>query len=75
MQQFDIETIKQRTKELPPEQKVELIKFLADSLTTDTRDSTPLQFAKYKKTGRRMSTADDFTVAEWHPTNLDLNGN
>ena len=41
-------TIKDQVRGLPTEQKVELIKFLADSLSENMGESKPLEFGKYK---------------------------
>ena len=68
-------TIKDQVRGLPTEQKVELIKFLADSLSENMGESKPLEFGKYKNSGRMMATEEDFKIAEWHPTDLELNGN
>jgi hypothetical protein len=70
-----IDIIKQQAKQLPREQKVELLKFLTDTLSTETRRSIPLQFGKYRSSGRPMSTSSDFEIAEWHPNESELNGN
>jgi hypothetical protein len=75
MELSEISAIKDQIKGLLPEQKVELIRFLADTLSVETRASTPFQFGKYAQTGRPMTTADDFRIAEWHPTDSELNGN
>jgi hypothetical protein len=37
-----------------------------------SQESKPLQFGKYK--GNRISTLEDFTIAEWRPTDRELNG-
>jgi hypothetical protein len=75
MQTREITAIKDEVKCLSSEQKVGLIKFLADTLTVEPSSSVPLQFGKYQQTGRRMTTAADFAIAEWHPTDSELNGN
>ena len=71
----EISLIKDRVKALPAEQKVELIKFLADSLSAETTASVPMQFGKYADSGRPMASESDFRIAEWHPSDRDLNGN
>jgi len=70
----EIATIKDQVKGLRPEQKVELIKFLADSLSARSGGSTPLEYGKYGRSGRRQTTAEDFKIAEWNPTDSELNG-
>lgn len=71
----EIDIIKKRSKDLPKEQKLELIGFLTRELSRVPHRSKPIKFGKYASSSRRMSTADDFNIAEWHPADLDLNGN
>ena len=71
----EIEIIKKRTTNLSKEEKVQLIEFLTNSLKNGGRVWKQLEFGKYKTSGRRLSTADDFKIAEWHESDLDLNGN
>lgn len=70
----EIDIIKKRSKDLPPKQKLELIEFLSKSLRSGAKKSKQLEFGKYSASPR-MSTAEDFQIAEWHPADLDLNGN
>lgn len=71
----EIDIIKKRTDELSKEEKRQLIEFLTNSIKNAGRDSTQLQFGKYRTSGTRMSTAEDFQIAEWHGSDFDLNGN
>ena len=71
----EIDIIKKRMTGLSKEEKVQLIEFLAKSLKNGSQTSRPLEYGKYKNSGKRMSTVDDFKVAEWHESDLDLNGN
>ena len=57
-----------QVKDLPREQKADLIKYLADLLTDKPQPSKMIEFGKYANSGRQMSTEDDFRLAEWHPT-------
>ena len=75
MQLTSISGIKDQVKDLPPEQKAELIKFLADLLADKPRQSKMIEFGKYANSGRRMSTEEDFKIAEWQPSDEELNGN
>ena len=70
-----IGTLKERVKNLSPKEKVELIKFLTDTLSANAAEVQPIRFGKYRDSGRRMSAVEDFTIAEWHPTESELNGN
>lgn len=75
MQLKEITSIKDQIRSLRPEQKVELIKYLADSLSSEPLSSKPLEFGKYSGSGRAMATDEDFKAAEWHPSERELNGN
>ena len=75
MQTNEMTTIKDQVRGLPTEQKVELIKFLADTLSAKNDESIPLQFGKYSGSDHAMATEADFEIAEWNPTELELNGN
>ena len=72
----EIDSIKQQSRKLLPKQKIELIKFLAESLVSDKsgQESQYLVYGKYQNTGRKPSTEDDFKIAEWHPSETELNG-
>ncbi len=72
----EIESIKQQSRKLLPNQKIELIKFLAESLTPQKSDREPqrLVYGKYRNSGRSPSTEEDFKLAEWHPNEAELDG-
>lgn len=70
-----LEIIKKQSQGLPAEERVALIKFLADTLSVEARPSVPIEFGKYHDSGKRPSSDDDFTVAEWNPSESELNGN
>lgn len=70
----EIDIIKKRSKDLPPKQKLELIEFLTRSMRNGAQKPKQLEFGKYSSSPR-MSTAEDFQIAEWPPADLDLNGN
>ena len=75
MSTSQLEFIKRQSQGLPPEERVALIKFLADSLSTGARSSVPIKFGKYRDSGKGLSSDEDFTVAEWRPSESELNGN
>lgn len=70
----EIDIIKKKTSSLSKEDKVRLIEFLTKSLKSNAQLPKPLQFGKYKNSGQQMSSDDDFKIAEWHASDLDLNG-
>ena len=73
--QTTISGIKEQVKDLPREQKADLIKYLADLLMDKPQQPKMIEFGKYANSGRPMSTEVDFRLAEWHPTDEELNGN
>ncbi len=76
MATVEIESIKQQSRKLLPNQKIELIKFLAESLAPQKggQESQRLVYGKYRNSGRAMSTEEDFKIAEWHPGEAELDG-
>jgi hypothetical protein len=73
----EIENIKQQSRKLLPDQKIELIKFLADSLAPHKSGQTAAQrlvYGKYRDSGRPLSVEADFKIAEWQPNEAELNG-
>lgn len=75
MNSKDITIIKEQVRTLTSEQKAELIKFLTDTMLDADSESKPLKYGKYLRTGRKMATENDFKIAEWQPTERELNGN
>ncbi len=76
METAEIDRIKRQSRKLLPDQKIELIKFLAESLVPDKSGEEPqyLVYGKYGNSGRKPSTEDDFKIAEWNPGEAELNG-
>ncbi len=76
MTTVEIESIKRQSRKLLPNQKIELIKFLAESLAPDESGHEPqyLVYGKYRNADRPPSTEDDFKIAEWHPNKAELDG-
>ena len=69
----ELENIITQVNQLSPEYRLRLIQRITETLISPaSQKSTPLQYGKYK--GDRMSTLEDFTIAEWHPTNNGFNG-
>ena len=67
------ENILTQVNQLSPEYRLKLIQRVTASLMPFTlHQSKPLQFGKYK--GNRMSTLDDFAIAEWHPNDDEFDG-
>ena len=72
----ELNIIKKQSQSLLPKEKLELIKYLSESLEFDNEGPVPtlLKFGKYSSSGRKLSTEDDFKIAEWHPTEAEMNG-
>jgi len=69
------ETIKQ-IQLLSFAEQLQLIKYLADTLAASQPQREPryLEYGKYRDSGTgRMSTEEDFKLAEWNPTEEELN--
>ena len=85
-----VEIIMSQVQRLSQVDRIELLKRLAGSLdrsatgiepgptsdtqSKDTQSATGLVYGKYLNTGRPQSTEDDFHLAEWRPTEEELNG-
>jgi hypothetical protein len=68
-----VEQIVLQVKQLSPVQRLRLIQRITETLLPAlASSSTPLQFGKYQS--ERMSTLEDFAIAEWHPTDEELDG-
>ena len=64
------ESILTQVNQLSPEYRLRLIQRVTASLLPfPSQQTKPLQFGKYK--GNRMSTLDDFAIAEWQPPDDD----
>ncbi|MBP8107779.1 MAG: hypothetical protein KBG20_11465 [Caldilineaceae bacterium] len=69
-----MEKIVVMVQELSPEYRLRIIHRITETLlpSHDVAEPKPLQFGKYR--GSRMSTIEDFSIAEWWPTDGELNG-
>ena len=68
-----VERIVVLAQQLSPEDRMLVIRRIAETLGRPTEGRPHrLQFGKYK--GGRMSTSEDFTMAEWRPTDKELYG-
>lgn len=73
----ELEIVLQHAAKLSPVDKVEVIKRLADSLTMQA--ATPVKtkqliYGKYKDYPGKPVDEEDFKLAEWHPTDKELEG-
>ena len=69
-----LERLVLQAQQLPPLDRLRLIQQVAETLiqSPSTRSPQRLVYGQFK--GMRMSTDDDFVIAEWRPTQEDLNG-
>lgn len=80
MSTHQLESIMNQVQQLSSAERLQLIKRIADSLaveavaekTSDAQEG--LVYGKYRGTAGRMSTEEDFRLAEWRPTERELNG-
>lgn len=71
-----LELIFTQIKPLKFEDKLQLLQWVAEDLKPSAApvESIGLVYGKYRNTGRKMSTEEDFKLAEWNPTEAELNG-
>ena len=72
----DLENILTQVKQLSPENRIRLIQRITETLIDPAAppQPQPIQFGEYKGDEPAMSTLEDFKIAEWWPTDEDLNG-
>lgn len=75
MSTTEIDIIKKQTALLSEEQRTQLIEFLSKSLKRKRPSAQVISFGKYKNSGLRESTDEDFQMAEWRPDVDELDGN
>ncbi len=74
MGQTSVEKIVAEIEDLSPQERLKLIRFVVDTLITAGRpaESRLLTYGEFR--GGRMSTEEDFTIAEWRPQDREMNG-
>lgn len=70
----EIDVIKRKLGVLSETEKIELISLLNKSLRKTGHPSRQLQYGKYRNSGLQFSTPEDFKIAEWRPTDSELDG-
>lgn len=72
----DIESLLERIKLLPPEYRVQLMHGILESLipAQPIEEGTILRFGEFKDFDGPLSTYEDYALAEWWPSEHDLNG-
>ena len=74
MAQTTVERIVAEIERLSPRERVTLIKSVVDTLIKPERPAEPRQLTYGEFRGARMSTEDDFKIAEWHPESREMDG-
>ncbi len=74
MAQTSVERIVAEIQDLSPQERLRLIRTVVDTLITPgrTAESRRLTFGEFR--GGRMSTEEDFKIAEWRPEDREMNG-
>jgi hypothetical protein len=72
----ELESMLSQAQRLTPDEKLQLMKRLAEMVVGASRSQAPrpLMYGKYRDSPGPLSTEEDFQIAEWHPTETDLNG-
>ncbi|HEX4949057.1 MAG TPA: hypothetical protein VFZ34_20435 [Blastocatellia bacterium] len=74
----EYQLVVKQAEKLSPQEQLRLIQQLAEKLSKVQLKAQPpqhLQYGKYRDTpGREFATDEDFKLAEWHPTEEQLNG-
>lgn len=71
-----LEIVMSQVQQLSPEEQLELIKRVTESLNNgrESGEHRQLVYGEFKGARGRESTEEDFKLAEWHPTEEWLNG-
>lgn len=72
----ELESIMAQVQRLSPDDQLLLIKRVAEMLMQTKQPEQPryLIYGEFRDASGPMSTEEDFRLAEWHPTEKDLNG-
>jgi len=69
-----LEQILLQVEKLSPEDRLQLIRRVTETLIPVVKPTRPQRLVYGQFKGERMSTDEDFLLAEWRPTERDLNG-
>jgi len=72
--QKSFESIVAQVQQLPPEERLRLIKSVVDTLITPGHSAEPRHLVYGEFRGARMSAEVDFRIAEWLPSDRKMNG-
>ena len=74
MAQTSVEKIVAEIQDLSPQERLKLIRTVVDTLIAPGRPAESRRLTWGEFQGGRMSTEDDFKIAEWHPQEREMNG-
>lgn len=71
-----IEKIFNQVTQLSPEDRLRLVQRIIQTLISPlpSQQMRPLRFGEFKGNEAAMSTFEDFALAEWRPTDKELDG-
>lgn len=71
-----IENILSQVRQLSPEHRLHLVQNILQTLISPlpTSQPQPIRFGEFSGPETSMSTLEDFTLAEWRPTDEELDG-
>lgn len=67
-----VEQIVTQAKQLSPQERVQLIQRLAETMLPVPQPTKHSLWRYGAFSGPNMSTEEDFKIAEWHPTDVDI---
>jgi hypothetical protein len=72
----NLEDILDRIRLLPPEYRLRLMQGILETLISNPspQRKQTLQFGEFKHYDGPMSTFEDYAIAEWRPSERELNG-
>jgi hypothetical protein len=74
MAQTSVERIVAEIQDLSPQERLRLIRTVVDTLITRGRPAESRRLVYGEFQGGRMSTEEDFKIAEWRPQDREMNG-
>jgi hypothetical protein len=71
-----LQLVLKQAESLPFNDQLQLIKLLLERLRQKHETQTPryMIYGEFRNSPRPESTEEDFKLAEWHPTEEELNG-
>lgn len=73
---YTLDRLLNEVRQLSPEYRLRLVEKIIQTLVyaAPPQDARPLRFGEFGGDESAMSTLADFTLAEWHPTDEELDG-